>query len=83
MISMLPNNDVQKGVILSIYVFIYGCAGPSLPLSSCGVWASLCRSFSCCGAQALGCADFLAVVHGLSSCSSRALEHMHNRRTWS
>ena len=58
MISMLPNNAIQKGVILSIYVFIYDCAGSSLPLSSCGVWASLCGGFSCCGAQALVCADF-------------------------
>ena len=27
-------------------------------LSSCGVWVSHCGGFSCCGAGALGCADF-------------------------
>ena len=47
------------------YLFIFGCAGSSLRVSflwcvewglfsSCGVWDSYCRGFSCCGARALG-----------------------------
>ena len=56
--------------------FIFGWAGSSLLhgllsrcgrrelRSSCGVWASLCSSFSCCGARALEC--------GLSSCGAQA-----------
>ena len=58
---------------------IYGCAGSFVAafmgflglLSSCEAWAS-CSDFSFCGAQAL------VVVCGLSSCSSRALEHRLN-----
>ena len=38
---------------------------------------SRCSGFSCCGAQALGHADFLR-AHGLSSCRSLALEHRLN-----
>ena len=47
------------------YLFIFACAGSLLLcglLSRCGA-----RAFSCCEAQALGCA-------GLGSCSSQALE---------
>ena len=44
-------------------------------LSSCGMWASHCNGFSCCGAGSLGHTASVAVVHGLSSCSSQALEH--------
>ena len=52
---------------LKKFLFIFSCAGSSLfhrlflvavdeqgPLSSCGVKASPCNGFSCCGARALG-----------------------------
>ena len=35
-------------------------------LSGCGAWASHCRGFSWCGAQALGARTSLAVVHRIS-----------------
>ena len=38
---------------------------------SCGVLASHCSGFSCCGAQTLGLSCF-------SSCASWALQHMHS-----
>ena len=41
----------------------------------CGVWASHCGGFSCCGARALGIWASIVVAHRLSSCGSRALEH--------
>ena len=44
-------------------------------LSSCGVRASDWGGFSRCRAQALGAWASVAVVHGLSSCCSQALEH--------
>ena len=44
-------------------------------LFSCDVQASLCSGFSCCGACNLGRQASVAVAHGLSSCSSWALEH--------
>ena len=47
--------------------FIFGHAGSSSlqgPFSSCGVWVSYCRAFSCFGAWA----------PGFTTCSSRALE---------
>ena len=68
--------------MLQVYLFIniFDCAGSlllrglfsscrelELP-SRCGVWASHCRGFSCCGAQALGHV-------GISSCGSWVLEH--------
>ena len=40
----------------------------------CGVWASHCGGFSCCGAQALGARASVVVVRGLTSCGSQALE---------
>ena len=40
----------------------------------CGVRASHCGGFSCCGAQALGTWASVVVARGLSSCGSRALE---------
>ena len=60
-----------------MYLFIFGCAGPSLVrrvfsscgkwalLSSCGVRASHCGSFSLCKAQALGHEGSVVVVPGL------------------
>ena len=40
----------------------------------CGVQASHCGGFSCCGAWALDARASVVVAHGLSSCGSRALE---------
>ena len=40
----------------------------------CGVRASHCSGFSCCGARALGARASVVVARGLSSCGSRALE---------
>ena len=39
----------------------------------CGVWASCCSSFSCCGAQALGAQVSVAVVDGLSCHVARGI----------
>ena len=46
---------------------------------SCGAWASHCRGFFCCGAWALRMLASVAVVRGLSSCSSWALEQDSTR----
>ena len=55
------------------------CAGfPWLPRAGatlrCGVRASYCGGFSCCGARALGAQASVGVARGLSSCGSWALE---------
>ena len=45
--------------------------------------ASHCGGFSCCTAQALGTRASVIVVHGLSSCGSRALGHrLSSCGTW-
>ena len=77
-----PHLQGWLGLVVQCYISIsfFGCAGSlllrglfsgcralELP-SGCGVWASHCRGFSCCGAQALGHV-------GIRSCSSQALEH--------
>ena len=66
--------------ILFICLFIFGCTESSLLCKAflqlwckgatvhCGAWASHCRGFSCCRAQALERAGF-------SSCSGWALKH--------
>ena len=41
----------------------------------CGVWASHCGGFSCCGARALGAQASVVAACGLSGCGSRVLEH--------
>ena len=46
-------------------------AGATLP---CGVWASHCGGFSCCGAWALGVLASVVAARKLSSCGSWALE---------
>ena len=73
--------------IYLFYLFIFGCVGSSLPLTGflqlgqagatlcCGVQASHCGGFSCCGARALGTWASVVAARGLSSCGSRALEH--------
>ena len=48
-----------------------GQAGATL---CCGVQASHCGGFSCCGARALGTWASVVVAHGLSSCGLWALE---------
>ena len=80
------NKFIYLFVCLFIYLFIYGCVGSLLLLAGflqlwragatlrCGVWASHCGGFSCCGAQALGTWASVVVAHGLSSCGSWALE---------
>ena len=62
------------------WVFVAAC-GLSLVAASgggatlhCGAQASHCGGFSCCGARALGTWASVVVAHGLSSCSSQALE---------
>ena len=40
----------------------------------CGMRASHCSGFTCCGARALGTRASVVVAHGLRSCGSRALE---------
>ena len=48
---------------MDIYLFIFGCTGSSLLLElfpRCGVWASSCSGFSCCGAQVPGHVDVSA-----------------------
>ena len=67
-----------------IYLFIFGCIGSSLLHAGflqlrratlhCGVQASHCRGFSCCGAQTLGARASIVVAHGLGCCGSQALE---------
>ena len=41
---------------------------------NCGVQASHCGGFSCCGARALGTRASVVAARGLSSCGSQALE---------
>ena len=50
-----------------------GC-GERGVFSSCRARAPHCSDPSCCGAGALGARASAAVVRGLSTCSSRALE---------
>ena len=71
-----------------IYYFIFGCAGLSLLcglslvtgglISSCGVWASHCGGFSCCGTRAVGIQAPGVAAFGLSSSGYPALEHRFN-----
>ena len=49
----------------------------------CGVRASHCGDFSCCGAWALGALASVVVAHGLSSCGLWALEcRLSSCGTW-
>ena len=80
-------NSGFKKFFSFIYLFIFGCIGSSLLRAGflqlqragatlrCGVRASHCGGFSCCGARALGAWASIVVSHGLSSCDSQALEH--------
>ena len=55
------------------WVFV-ATRGLSLVAASRGYCSFRCVGFSCCGARALGTRASVAVVHGLSSCGSWALE---------
>ena len=61
------------GVTAATEFFFFGCVGSSLlrvgAALRCGVRASHCGGFSCCGARAS-----VVVARGLSSCGSWALE---------
>ena len=49
----------------------------------CGMRASHCGGFYCCGARALGTQASVVVAHGLSSCGSWALEcRLSSCGTW-
>ena len=65
--------------LLLLFVFLFlaalGLRCCVWAFSSCGVLASHCGGFSCCGARALGRWTSVGVVRGLSSCGSWALEH--------
>ena len=61
------------GLRCCVWAF-YSCGEQQL-LFHCSTQASHCGGFSCCGAQTLGARISVVVAHGLSSCSSRALEH--------
>ena len=50
--------------------FFSSCGKQGL-LSGCGLWISVCRSFCCCGAQALGTRASLPEAHGLSNVAPR------------
>ena len=64
------------------------CAGFSLVAASagvtlhCGVRASHCGGFSCCGARAVGTQASVVAALGLSSCGSRVLEHRLSSCAW-
>ena len=47
-------------------------------LLRCGVQASHCGGFSCCGARALGTRASVVAAGGLSSCSAWALGHAYS-----
>ena len=61
------------------WVFVALCSLSLVAVSGgtlhCGVRASHCSDFSCCGVQALGAWASVVAAWGLSSCSSQALEH--------
>ena len=59
------------GLCCCTRAFLQWRAGATL---HCGAQASHCGGFSCCGAWSLGARASVVVVHGLSSCGSRALE---------
>ena len=63
--------------LIFIYLFLaaLGLRCCTRAFSSCGVRASRCGGFSCCGAWALSTWASVVVAHGLSSCGSQALEH--------
>ena len=61
-------------LIFKIYLFLsaLGLHCCARAFSSCGVRASHCGGFSCCGPQALGARASVVVALGLSSCGTWA-----------
>ena len=51
----------------------FSSCGEQRLLSSCGVRASHCSGFSCCGAWVLGPTGSVVVVHGLSCSEARGI----------
>ena len=90
LIKCLPFKSVANSgsffFFFLIYLFYFwlhwvsvAVCGLSLVVASgvtlrCGVRASHCSGFSCCGAQALGTWASIVVAYGLSNCGSWALE---------
>ena len=70
-----------------LFFFFFGSVGSSLlrvgflqlqqagATPRCGARASHCGGLSCCEAQVLDAQASLVAARGLSSCSTRALEH--------
>ena len=50
----------------------FSSCGEGAAALCCGVRASHCSGFSCCGARALGVRASVVVAHGLSSCGLQA-----------
>ena len=84
LLNLFPQLEVffkNKFIYLFIYfwlcwVFVAAC-GLSLVVASggyslCGVRASHCSGFFCCGARALGMWASVVVARGLGSCGTRA-----------
>ena len=55
-------------LILHLGAWAFASCGEQRLPSGCGAWASYCRGFSCCGAQALGARASVAAARGLRSC---------------
>ena len=51
---------------LHCWAWAFSSCGEQGLLPSCSVWASYCRGFPCCGAQAPGCVGFSGSANGLS-----------------
>ena len=74
------------------FILFFGCIGSSLlhpgflqlqqtgATLRCGVRASHCGGFSCCGARALGTQASVVVARGLNSCGFWALERRLSSR---
>ena len=62
-----------------MFVAVHGLSLVVGATLGCGARAPHCSGFSCCGARVLGAWASVVVVHGLSSCGSRALERRLSR----
>ena len=74
---MLYSRSLELHLFLKYFILFLAALGLhccTQAFSSCGVRASHCSGFSCCGARALGARASVVVARGLSSCGSRALE---------
>ena len=68
-----PDDD-DDDFLINLFLSALGLHCCMWAFSSCGVQASHCSGFSCCGARALGVQASVVEAHGLSSCGSQALE---------